>query len=171
MDNSMDIEVVKGVFSIIVALITLTGVFITAIVSVYSLKKESYNKRVTEERIKWLNKRRELYGTIMAAWKLKKEHINNPNEYNNSNNFKGFYAKKRFEAERAKAEFISRLNTSTYSGNEYNFYIKEVVQEMNFINEIKENELKELDDKIKKMQVYVNKRLEQEWQRSKEETH
>ena len=42
---------------------------------------------------------------------------------------------------------------------------------MNFINEIKENELKELDDKIKKMQVYVNKRLEQEWQRSKEETH
>lgn len=164
---NLDSEVITGIFSVIVAVIAFFGVFVTAAFSVRTAKKESYNKRVTEERIKWLNTMRSLYGTIIAAWKMKRASVNN---YYNPNFDVGFYNKMMFEAEKAKAEFISRLNTSKYDTNQYNFQIKDILQRIDFIKGIDEKYMDDYQKGIELMDFYVNKMLEQEWGRSKEGT-
>lgn len=151
--------------TIAAAVISVLGVALTAFISVKNIKKESFNKRVTEERIRWLNKMRELYGIIIAAWNMKKASHNN---YFLPNFDTNFYNEKMVEAEKAKAEFISRLNTSTYFGNEYNFFIKKVLMEMKFIENI--DDFQVFEEKIERMNVYVNKMLENEWKKSKKET-
>lgn len=165
--SNIDSEVTAGLFSLAVALIAFLGVFLTATCTMRSAQRESYNKRVTEERIKWLNTMRSLYGTIMAAWKMKSASVNN---YFPPNFDVKFYNEMMFEAEKAKAEFLSRLNTSKYETNQFNFQIKDILERIDFIREVPLNRVEELQKGVELMNVYVNKMLEQEWDRSKEET-
>lgn len=48
-------SIVDIVTASVTLICTLAGVIVTAAVSVKNLKKESNNKRVTEERVSWLN--------------------------------------------------------------------------------------------------------------------
>lgn len=159
-------EIINGLFSLGAAFIAFAGVGVTAYVSVRKLKKESYNKRVTEERIRWLNTMRSLYGTIIAGWKMKTAGDNNSQGCKIQ---KEYYDEKMYEAEKAKAEFISRLNTTTSYGNQYNPFIKSVLEQMDFIKKVDSEKFDELNSAVGKMNKVVNMMLEQEWHKSKEE--
>ena len=147
---------------IIAAIIALAGVALTAFISIYSLNKESYNKRVTEERIRWLNKVREDYSIIMAAYECFASGLSNKNEPRID---KQEYDNRMYEAEKARYDLISRLRTSKYKGNEYNDTIKKILRKMNFTsgNAYIKPEEKEI------FISYMNLMLEQEWDKTKKE--
>ena len=148
------------VTAIITAAVTLICVIITAVVSVHNINKESYNKRVTEERIKWLNKVRMDYSIIMATIEL-----NCREEMKSCHMNMETYDNRIYMAEMAKYDLISRLNTSKFSGNEYNYILKDILTNTCFaegnIDFLKQNK----DDFIK----YMNLMLEREWDKSKKE--
>lgn len=152
-------------------IITLCSVLATLIVGFASLvvehrlsRKESYNKRVTEERIKWLNKVRDDYSKIMAALTLKNDSYCNKDLYIDQNE----YNNRMYEADVAKYDLISRLNTSTYEGNEYNEILKEFLINLSFSTGSEDKLPKE--EKVKLFMTYMNLMLEKEWKKSKKET-
>ena len=142
---------------------TLVGVIVTAAVSVKNLKKESYNKRVTEERVNWLNKVREDYSIIMGAYELKYAGDHNSEEPSIDKNE---YDKKMIEAEQAKYDLISRLRVSAYSGNEYNASLKDILFEMHFVKYQK----RLTPQKEAEFVMNMNFMLEAEWDKCKKET-
>ena len=156
-------SIVQIVAAAIAAVATILGVAITAWVSVRNLKKESYNKRVTEERINWLNRVRADYSVIMCAYELKHAGHNNSDPPGIDKNE---YDKRMLEAEKAKYDLISRLRESPYPGNEYNPLLKSILLEMRFIPEQDAFD----KEKIAKFISYMNFMLEAEWDKCKEET-
>lgn len=152
----------------IISLLTLIGTlllgFVGLIIEQRMNRKESFNKRVTEERIKWLNKVRDDYSKIMAALSLKKNSFCNKDSYNDQNE----YNKNMYEAEIAKYDLISRLNTSTYEGNEYNKDLKDFLLKLSF--SIGTETTLPKDEETKLFMIYMNLMLEKEWQKSKKET-
>ena len=159
--QSVSIDIVSIV---ITSIISIAGIMVPAIIGIFQFKKESYNKRVTEERIRWLNKVREDYSTIMAAYDLKHAGINN---YCSPQVDKNYYDQMMFEATQAKYNLISRLNTNKLEGNEYNYYLKDILSKMEFIATEK---YVFSDEEILLFKEYMNLMLEQEWQKSKKET-
>lgn len=141
--------------------LTLIGVIVTAVISVITVKREIYSRRVIEERTKWLLKFRTHLGEFMSAFELKRER-NNGTEYNDL----------MIKGENARFQMISMLNTSTVKGNEYNFYLKERLFEMTLFNSIKRSEfIKKFDEEyIKGFMNCCNLMLEQVWQESKRES-
>lgn len=159
----------NGITNEIIGLIgTLTAAIITAVVGIITFKLESRAKRVTEERVKWLNIVRADYSIIMAAYELKKSSINNFRELKVN---KEDYDKIMFEAEKARYDLISRLNTNTYEGNEYNYPIKHVLLKMKFVAAMDFNSDKPMvnNNDIEKLMKYMNLMLEREWNKSKKE--
>lgn len=149
--------------------LTLIGVIITAVISVITVKREIYSRRVIEERTKWLLKFREHLGDFMSAFELKRErnkgrcHLKfNGTEYNDL----------MIKGENARFQMISMLNTSTVKGNEYNFYLKERLFEMTLFKSIKRSEfIKKFDEEyVKNFMNCCNLMLEQVWQESKRES-
>ena len=164
-----EIKMGNGITNEIIGLIgALSAAIITAVVGIITFKLESRAKRVTEERVKWLNIVRADYSIIMAAYELKKSSINNFRELKVN---KEDYDKIMFEAEKARYDLISRLNTNTYEGNEYNYPIKHVLLKMKFVVAMDFNSDKPMvnNNDIEKLMKYMNLMLEREWNKSKKE--
>lgn len=66
-----------AITSIISSILALVGTFLTIFLSVKKVSKDYYNRSITQERIKWLNKMRSDFGIVMAAWNLKQSGTNN----------------------------------------------------------------------------------------------
>ena len=155
-----------AITSIISSILAFVGTFLTIFLSVKKVSKDYYNRSITQERIKWLNKMRSDFGIVMAAWNLKQSGTNN---YYNPQINKDFYDEKMFEAEKAKAEIISRLKTSKLEDNEFNLSIKVTLYKINFIKEMTMEEMNQMEDEIELMRINMNNMLEAEWEKSKEE--
>lgn len=155
--------------NLLTGVLTLIGVIITAVISVITVKREIYSRRVIEERTKWLLKFREHLGDFMSAFEAKRRSINN---YYGPNFDVEEYNKLMIKGENARYQMISMLNTTTLKGNEYNFYLKEKLFEMNLIKKIEQTEFanKFDDDYIKDLMKCFNLMLEQVWQESKRES-
>ena len=141
--------------TIIAAVITVIGVALTAIFTYMQFKKQQWNETVVKEREKWLKSFRDELGNVMLAYELLA-----------SNNFKGCnncdVIKKGIKS---KYILISRLNTNSVEGNEYNFEYKELLNKLQFSPQIN---FKEFDPK--RFIELSNLILEREWQKVKEET-
>ena len=157
------LDVTYDISNVVAAIIALFGVSITAIFSVKGVNREIYNKSVTAERIKWLNKVREDYSIIMAAFEINISGNSNQNEPRIDKNE---YDRRMYEAEKARYDLISRLNTSTFDGNEFNYELKSILKKVNFAS----GDVNELKNKKETFMVYMNCMLEQEWQKSKKES-
>lgn len=155
--------------NLLTSLLTLIGVILTAVISVITVKKEIYSRRVIEERTKWLLKFRTHLGEFMSAFEAKRCSTNN---YYGPNFNVDEYNKLIIKGENARYQMISMLNTTTLKGNEYNFYLKEKLFEMNLIKKIEQTEFtnKFDDDYIKDLMKCFNLMLEQVWQESKRES-
>lgn len=151
--------------NITVALIAFLGTVLTGLITLITFKVELRNKRITAERIAWLNKVREDYSIIMAAYECLI--VGNCNEQEPKID-KAEYDKRMFEAEKAKYDLMSRLRTTKFEGNEYNYMLKEILKQMTFSNgDIKDHRL---DKNIEKFKTYMNGMLEKEWDKSKKES-
>ena len=154
----------NNIITICSVAVSLVVSVITICVELHKFRKESYNKRVTEERIKWLNKVRDDYSIVMAAYTLKSGTHNNrecsidEETYNN----------RMYEAEKARFDLISSLNTNKEDGNEYNLFLKTVLEDMDFCSNYSE-QLPDKED-IEIFKIYMNKMLEKEWSKSKDES-
>ena len=100
----------------------------------------------------------------MAAIYLKKTSNCNVDNFIDTN----VYNERMYEGDVAKFDLISRLNTSTFKGNEFNFTLKTFLENVQLSTGV-QNEFPN-DDQIEIFMFFMNKMLEQEWQKSKKET-
>ena len=161
--NMQDLDF-GAIATIISAVFTLVGVIVTIVIGVNNIKKEIYSKNVIDERAKWLTSFRDDLGTFMAAWEMKKNSNNNSNTLNFD---KHLYDEMMIEGEKSRYILISKLNTSTLLGNEYNKYLKDHLEKMSLIGGLSINNMNSINEK--EFMIFMNLMLENEWQKIKKE--
>ena len=143
------------------------GLFVTGYFGIRKINKETYSKRVIEERTKWLLKFRELWGDFMSAWEAKSTSVNN---FYNPKFDKDKYNDLMIRGENARYQLISMLNTNTVSNNECNFLLKYYLEKMNLIKKISVKDMKLIDSEKSNILNCCNRVLEKVWQRAKKES-
>lgn len=140
---------------IIIALIAVTGVFITASIALRNNNKNLLLKTVTEERAKW---RSELRNTCAEFSKLVYEQANNAN------------ASHKPRITELKAHIKLRTNPSSNPEHKLDQDIlkdsQEIVDQLDIDIDIDKNEIIK---KLIKLESNVQQLLKQEWDKSKEE--
>ncbi|MDY4429636.1 hypothetical protein [Evtepia sp.] len=130
-----------------------SGVLSGSLVGILTLRfhyKNLYADTVSKNRMEWINNFREEVSTIIATLKSSKN-------YSKGNHI--------YEAEKAKAKLLTRLNQNTSkNGNEYNDVLAEVLAKLNF-DQIEDD----LDDTVDILIDLTRKILEPEWRRVKRE--
>lgn len=161
------------VVEIVTGLITVIGVAITALVSFITLRRQSWQRLVSESRNHWLNEFRNEFSIVVGTIKIiqnKKyngyfEHSFIENVKDNNNGIVSYdYIKMIHEGEIAKAKLLTRLNTNKFQGNEYNFALERILLDLRF-------EYCYLESfQVSKLHQLVNLILESEWNKVKSES-
>lgn len=148
---------------IIAALITVGGIIITGIITLFTFKKQEWGKLVSNSRNQWLNEFRDevsiLIGYIEYQLLIRKtkNYLVICNDDNNQVGQQHF-----LQALTMKSRLYTKINTNSHPhGNEYNEAYKTLLETLDFYN------LEKFDlDLFKKL---TNLILEKEWGKVKKE--
>jgi len=135
--------------------ISTASIVVTAIIAIYSLRKQSWSKTVSETRNQWLNDFREEVSIIVAVLEEMRMHMDEDK-----------YCPDKciiHEAYIAKAKLYTRLNTNKFDGNEHFFLLKPLLYNIKFTTEY----VKSFNGK--EFLEVVNQILELEWKKVKKE--
>lgn len=147
----MENIVVSLIVGILGAFITSVGLFLTTKFNYRDL----YSKSVSSSRMDWINNFREEISTIIAALKMSID----------EEDLTDAGAKYLFEAEKARAKLLTRLNMDTSRiGNEYNEAMATLLNEIDFKSSCATHE-----DRTDVLIDLTRKILEPEWVRVKQE--
>ena len=143
---------------LIAAVITVVGAVITAVITYHEHKKQQWIGTVAKERIDWLKSFREEIGKIVLAVHEFNKHIEDKDNCHSN------YNETIQNGDSAKYVLISRLNTNSIDGNEFNFSFKEMLLGIDFYGRSK------IDFDDEEFMRLANLILEKEWAKIKEET-
>jgi len=136
-------------------IISTVSIVVTAIIAVYSLRKQSWSKTVSETRNQWLNDFRDEVSIIVAVLEEMRIYNVRTKCYPDNCAIHKAYI--------AKEKLYTRLNTNKLNGNEHFFLLKPLVYKIEFTpdcaNSFNRKEFLEV----------VNQILELEWKKVKKE--
>lgn len=145
---------------------------IAAFIAVYNYRKQSWCDNVSKERMKWMNEFRNEVGKIIKAIKLFEqcEYLSSlefKNDENNNFEHKeceiNEHLQTILEGEEAKYKLLTRINTNSVKGNEFNFEYKKMLNNLIF----SKDKIKEFD--VDAFMKLTNIILEFEWEKVKKE--
>ena len=145
-------------------ILKILGFIITACISIYTIKKQIYANNVSNSRNNWLIDLREELGEVVKVLK----YINacqNKQQIIKHCPIKFMEDRKiRMEGEKARTIIASKLNISTIFGNEYNKYLLDKLNQIDFMSD------GPFDVKfITSIELLTKKILESEWTKVKRE--
>lgn len=134
------------------------GAILGAMISFLTLRynyRDLYARNISANRMEWINNFREEVSIIIATLKREKS------KHANKSYDEGYI----FEAEKARAKLLTRLNGDTSkSGNEFNKAMTDILNQLNFEDPCINSEIQ-----IRALIVLSRKILEPEWKRVKDE--
>lgn len=152
------LSVDAGLATIIASVISISGVALTAFITVRVAKSKNYSSTVTKERAIWLQHFREEISDITAG-------LYALHSFAFDENAKAERLKIIAKAEGSRCSLISRLRSLPIEGNEGNDELKTILVNINF----NEDNWDIYNEYLNQILFYSNMILEREWDKTKGE--
>lgn len=115
--------------------VTLIGIIITAAITLYTLRRRLWSKIISQSRNERINDFRDEVATIVSTLRII-ECVSNVNQTTNrTDNMdikEDWLIKRIYEAEKARARLLTKLNTSKIAGNVNNFALNDLLIKIDF---------------------------------------